>query len=98
MQEVPYQKLATWKFADFVFAQPADWLSNTTKLRRVGFQGMVVDTPEMFARQFQMRETHHSMIGVWCVHTGVHACRELSWGSPLEIHSCDPALGRRVHV
>jgi len=40
-----------------VFAQPADWLSNTTKLRRAGFHGMVVDTAEMFLRQFQqMRE------------------------------------------
>ena len=53
LKDVPYEKLATWKFADFVFAQPADWLSNTTKLRRAGFHGMTLDTERMFLEQFE---------------------------------------------
>ena len=57
VQEIPYDQLATWAFADFVLSYPGDLFSSVNKLRRTGFHGMHIDSDEMFARLFQrMRE------------------------------------------
>jgi nucleoside-diphosphate-sugar epimerase len=47
----PYQDLAAWPFADYVFGCDYDVMSNTTKARQFGFHD-VVDTEEMFLRHF----------------------------------------------
>jgi len=55
LRDIPYEKLATWEFFSFVVQMPEHgWFSNTTKLRKAGFQGMVVDSKEMLLSQFQM--------------------------------------------
>ena len=49
LQDVPYDKLTTWRFMQFVFQVPAGgWFSNTAKLRRAGFNAMVEDTQGRF--------------------------------------------------
>lgn len=53
LQDVPLHKLATFKFMDFVFQQPCDWVSDLTKLRKTGFHGMCISTEEMFMQQFE---------------------------------------------
>jgi nucleoside-diphosphate-sugar epimerase len=47
--------LALWDFADFVFRQDWDVISDLTRLRRAGF-GEAVDTYEMFDRQWTLYE------------------------------------------
>ena len=56
-QDIPYEKLATWKFMDFVFRMPeGGWFSNTLKLRRAGFHGMVVESGEIGCNNRQRYE------------------------------------------
>ena len=37
----------------YCFGWVQDWFSSVSKLRRAGFNGMKVDTAEMFIRQFE---------------------------------------------
>ena len=47
------QEIATWAFGDWVFGQEQDWFSNVTRMRHTGFQGMQIDSRDMFLDQFQ---------------------------------------------
>ena len=47
------QEIATWAFGDWVFGQEEDWFSNVTRMRQTGFQGMQIDSGDMFLKQFQ---------------------------------------------
>ena len=47
------QEIATWAFGDWVFGQEQDWFSNVTRMRQTGFQGMQIDSKDMFLDQFQ---------------------------------------------
>ena len=47
------QEVATWAFGDWVFGQEQDWFSNVTRMRHTGFQGMQIDSKDMFLGQFQ---------------------------------------------
>ncbi|MBJ3778631.1 SDR family oxidoreductase [Acuticoccus mangrovi] len=49
---VPYDKVASWGFGDFVFNCDYDVISSTTKIRQAGF-APVVDSEAMFLRLFQ---------------------------------------------
>ena len=54
LKEILYKKLATWKFMEFVFQMPSSgWFSNTIKLRRAGYHGMVVDSGESMVAGLQ---------------------------------------------
>eukprot|EP00891_Asterochloris_glomerata_P009922 jgi/Astpho2/9922/Aster-06629 len=53
LQPIPYNEIATWAFGDWVFGQEQDWFSNVTRMRQTGFQGMQIDSRDMFLRQFQ---------------------------------------------
>lgn len=47
----PFEKAANWAFGDYAFGSDWDVCMDTTKCRRAGFLD-VVDTEEMFVRQF----------------------------------------------
>ncbi len=49
---IPYDKVASWPFGDFIFASGFDNISSTIKARRAGFQACI-DTEEMFRGQFE---------------------------------------------
>lgn len=51
LRPIPYQKLASWGFGDFIFNCDYDVMSNTTKLRKFGFHE-VQDSQTMFLRLF----------------------------------------------
>jgi nucleoside-diphosphate-sugar epimerase len=51
LEPVPYAKVASWGFGDFVFRCDWDVISSTTRIRQAGFQD-VVDSTEMFIRLF----------------------------------------------
>jgi nucleoside-diphosphate-sugar epimerase len=49
---IPYDKVTSWPFGDFIFASGFDNISNTIKARRAGFHSCI-DTEDMFRRQFE---------------------------------------------
>jgi hypothetical protein len=51
-----YKKLVPWAFADFCFKRDADFFQSVTKLRKAGFDGMKVDTGEMWISKIQQLE------------------------------------------
>ncbi|KAL3141758.1 hypothetical protein ABBQ32_004438 [Trebouxia sp. C0010 RCD-2024] len=53
LEQTSWDELATWPFADFVFNQPSDWFQNCNKLKQTGFDGMKVDTDQMYLRLFR---------------------------------------------
>ncbi len=50
--EIPYAKVASWAFGDFIFGCDWDVISSTTKIRQAGFHP-VVDSETMFLRLFE---------------------------------------------
>jgi nucleoside-diphosphate-sugar epimerase len=52
LRELPYQQVAAWGFGDFVFASDFDIISDTGKIRRLGFTE-TLDSEEMFVRLFE---------------------------------------------
>jgi nucleoside-diphosphate-sugar epimerase len=56
---IPFDRLVSWEFAQFVFRIGYDVISDATKLRRAGFSEMV-ETEAMFPRMFaQLRERRY---------------------------------------
>jgi nucleoside-diphosphate-sugar epimerase len=53
LRPVPFDRLVSWRFGEFVFRIEYDVISDTTKARRFGFHD-VVDTEAMFARLFDL--------------------------------------------
>lgn len=53
LEPTGWEELATWPFADFVFNQPSDWFQNCNKLKQTGFDGMKIDTDQMYIRLFR---------------------------------------------
>lgn len=51
LRPIPYKKLASWGFGDFIFKCDYDVMSDTTKLRKFGFHE-VESSEEMFLRLF----------------------------------------------
>ncbi len=47
LQNIPYDQLVSWPFADFIFASGFDNISSTIKARQAGFHPCI-DTEEMF--------------------------------------------------
>lgn len=47
LRDTPYEKLATWSFADFIFFSGFDNVSSTIKARKAGFADCI-DSEEMF--------------------------------------------------
>ena len=54
--DIPYPQLVNWNYGAFVFTPEFDIVSSTTKARRFGFQD-VIDSKEMFLRQFEQLRT-----------------------------------------
>ncbi|MCB1714404.1 MAG: SDR family oxidoreductase [Candidatus Competibacteraceae bacterium] len=52
LKPVPYQDVAAWPFADYVFGTDWDVMTDTLKIRQAGFHDSV-RTDEMFLRLFQ---------------------------------------------
>ena len=52
LQQVPYEDMAAWPFADYVFGCDWDVMSDTLKIRRAGFHDCV-DSEQAFLRLFQ---------------------------------------------
>lgn len=51
LQNIPFDKLVSWAYGDFVFQPSFDIVSSTTKLRQYGF-GEALDSEDMFIRLF----------------------------------------------
>ena len=51
LTQIPYDQLAVWSYADYVFSTEYDVISSMTKAREFGFN-YVVDTEKMFIRLF----------------------------------------------
>ncbi|WP_343698992.1 SDR family oxidoreductase [Caulobacter sp.] len=51
LQDIAYDKLVSWNFADFIFNSGFDNVSSTIKVRKAGFDGCV-DSETMFAAFF----------------------------------------------
>jgi nucleoside-diphosphate-sugar epimerase len=51
LKPIPYDKIASWPFGDFIFASGFDNIVNTIKARRAGFDACI-DTEDMFREQF----------------------------------------------
>ena len=47
----PYERMALWRYGDFIFTPDWDLMSSTTKLRRFGFHE-VIDSQQMFLEFF----------------------------------------------
>jgi len=52
LQLIPYDKVASWPFGDFIFASGFDNISSTIKARQAGFHACI-DTEDMFRNQFR---------------------------------------------
>ncbi|CAA2160672.1 hypothetical protein MBRA_05828 [Methylobacterium brachiatum] len=52
LQPIPYDKVASWPFGDFIFASGFDNISSTIKARQAGFHACI-DTEDMFRNQFR---------------------------------------------
>lgn len=52
LQAVPYDKLVSWAFGDFIFASGFDNITSTIKARQAGFHACI-DTETMFRQQFE---------------------------------------------
>ncbi|NKF21921.1 SDR family oxidoreductase [Solimonas marina] len=52
LQDVPYDKIASWGFGDFIFRCDWDVVSSTTKIRQAGFHDCV-DSTRMFVDLFE---------------------------------------------
>ena len=52
LQAIPYDKLVSWPFGDFIFASGFDNISSTIKARQAGFHACI-DTEHMFRQQFE---------------------------------------------
>ena len=56
LSDLPYEKVVSWDFADFIFNSGFDNVSGTIKARKAGFQDCI-DTEEMFQNFFnELRE------------------------------------------
>jgi len=53
LQQIPYDKIVSWPFCDWIFTREYDWFSNVSKARRFGFHEMTIDTGEMFERMLR---------------------------------------------
>ncbi len=53
LEPIPYDKVASWPFGDFIFASGFDNISSTIKARRAGFHSCI-DTEDMFRQQFEL--------------------------------------------
>ena len=51
LEPIPFDRLVSWAFGDFVFKSEYDIVSSTTKARQYGFHD-VIDSRDMFLRQF----------------------------------------------
>ncbi len=51
LEPIPYDKVASWPFGDFIFASGFDNISSTIKARQAGFQACI-DTEDMFREHF----------------------------------------------
>ena len=51
LQRIPYEKLVSWQFGDFIFNSGFDNISSTIKARRHGFHACI-DTEDMFTSFF----------------------------------------------
>ena len=51
--KLPYQKIAAWPFADFIFGSEYDVITNTTKIKQFGFNE-VLDSEENFLALFDL--------------------------------------------
>ena len=49
--DTPYERMALWRYGDFIFTSDWDLMSSTTKLRQFGFHE-VVDSARMFLEFF----------------------------------------------
>ena len=49
--DTPYEKMALWRYGDFIFTPDWDMMSSTTKLRQFGFHE-VIDSQQMFLAFF----------------------------------------------
>jgi nucleoside-diphosphate-sugar epimerase len=52
LEPIPYDKVASWPFGDFIFASSFDNISSTIKARRASFH-TCIDTEDMFRQQFE---------------------------------------------
>ena len=52
LRPIPYEQLAGWKFADFIFDSDWDIISSTTKIRQLGFNE-AIDSEEQFLELFK---------------------------------------------
>lgn len=52
LQDIPYNKLVAWNFADFIFSSGFDNVSSTIKVRKAGFDGCI-DSEDMFRTFFE---------------------------------------------
>jgi hypothetical protein len=52
LQPLPYDKLVSWAFGDFIFQSGFDNISSTIKARQCGFHDCI-DTEDMFALFFE---------------------------------------------
>jgi nucleoside-diphosphate-sugar epimerase len=52
LRDIPYEKVASWNFGDFIFNSEFDNISSTIKVRQAGFTDCI-DTEEMFRRFFE---------------------------------------------
>jgi nucleoside-diphosphate-sugar epimerase len=52
LQPIPYEKIVSWAFGDFIFNSGFDNISSTIKARRAGFHACI-DTEEMFEALFR---------------------------------------------
>ncbi|EIE22721.1 hypothetical protein COCSUDRAFT_63857 [Coccomyxa subellipsoidea C-169] len=53
LNDIPFDKLVQWEFADNTLSTPGDQYSDTTKLRKDGFEGQKMYTEEVFHRWFK---------------------------------------------
>ena len=51
-----YDKLVPWAFGDFCFKRDADYFQTVTRLRKAGFNGMKLDSAEMWISKIQQLE------------------------------------------
>ena len=77
-KQIPYAKIASWPFGDFIFNSGFDNISSTIKARRAGFHACI-DTEEMFETQFQrLRRPDHPTTRL----TKLQAAKTVAWGNP----------------
>jgi nucleoside-diphosphate-sugar epimerase len=53
LKDIPFKDLASWPFVEWVMTREYDWFSDVNKARRYGFEGMTLDSADMFLSLFQ---------------------------------------------